>query len=152
MKNKKGRLYDRAEIYDLIENEQRTENIRNDWEQFLTERQIGTFLDVSIETGDMTLPSQELGIDIYGSDLSEEMLSRCRKKSVAKQKPVRLECCDFRDLSCWKDMKFDCVASTGNVLEYVSNEDVLKTIEKIYEHIKPGGYFCFDSRNWEIDK
>ena len=145
-----GKLYERAEIYDLIESEKRTEIIRNDWKEFLAERQINSLLDVSIGTGGMTLPLQELGIDIYGSDLSEEMLSRCRKKSLEKGKPIRLECSDFRNLSCWKDMKFDCVASTGNSLGYVSNEDVLKTIGKMDEHIKPGGYLCFDSRNWEM--
>ena len=39
-------LYDRADIYDLIENEKRAEIIRNDWKLFLAERQIGTFLDI----------------------------------------------------------------------------------------------------------
>ena len=145
--NQMSRLYERADIYDLIENEERTETIRNDWKEFLAERQINNLLDVSIGSGSMTLPLQELGIDIYGSDLSEEMLSRCRKKSLEKQKSIRLECSDFRDLSCWKDMTFDCVASTGNSLGYVSNEDVLKAIQKMDEHVKPGGYFCFDSRN-----
>ena len=145
-----GSLYERAEIYDLIESEKRTEIIREDWKEFLGGRKIGTFLDVSIGTGGMTLPLQELGIEVFGSDLSEEMLSRCRSKALAKQKPVRLECSDFRDLSCWKGMQFDCVASTGNALGYVSGEDVLKTLEKMDELVRPGGYFCFDSRNWEM--
>ncbi len=142
-------LYERAEIYDLIEDEKRTEIIRSDWKEFLDGRQIRSFLDVSIGTGSMTLPLQELGIELYGSDLSGAMLSRCREKALAKQKPIRLECCDFRDLSCWEDMTFDCVASTGNALGYVSNGDILKTIERMDAHIRPGGYFCFDSRNWE---
>ena len=53
-------LYDRAEIYDLIESEQRTESIRRDWAAFLGELPIHTLLDVSIGTGGMTLPLQEL--------------------------------------------------------------------------------------------
>ena len=77
-------LYDRADIYDLIENEERTDVIRTDWEQFLGTREIKTFLDVSIGTGSMTLPLQELGITVFGSDLSEAMLSRCETKA-----PVR---------------------------------------------------------------
>lgn len=144
-----GNLYDRADIYDLTENEEQKDIIRNDWKQFLGERQINTLLDVSIGTGSMTLPLQDLNIEIYGSDLSEEMLSKCREKSQTKQKAIRLECSDFRDLSCWKDMKFDCVASTGNALGHVSNEDILQTIVRMDEHIRPGGYLCFDSRNWE---
>ena len=76
-----GQLYERAEIYDLIESEQRTASIRKDWEMFLGERPIKTFLDVSIGTGGMTLPLQELGMELFGSDLSEAMLARCREKA-----------------------------------------------------------------------
>ena len=143
------KLYDRAEIYDLIESDQRTEIIRKDWKQFLGDREIHTFLDVSIGTGSMTLPLQELGIKVYGSDLSESMLARCRMKAAAKQKPVELRCSDFRDLSCWKGQTFDCVASTGNALGYVSNEDIIQTLRQMDSLVKPGGYLCFDSRNWE---
>ena len=144
-----SKLYDRADIYDLIDSEKRTETIRKDWIQFLGDRQIHTFLDVSIGTGGMTLPLQELGITVYGSDLSESMLSRCEKKAAAKQKPAELHCSDFRDLSCWNGRLFDCVASTGNALGYVSNDDVIKTLRQMDLLVKPGGYLCFDSRNWE---
>ncbi len=136
-----SQLYDRAEIYDLIENEKRTESIRRDWKQFLGEREIHSLLDVSIGTGGMTLPLQELGIEISGSDLSEAMLSRCSVKAMAKNKPIELKCSDFRDLSSWEDRLFDCVASTGNALAYVSNEDVLMTLEKMDAHVRPGGFF-----------
>ena len=111
-----GSVYERAEIYDLLESEKRTEIIRNDWKEFLGERIIKTFLDVSIGTGSMTLPLQELNVEIFGSDLSREMLSRSREKAMKKNRPVILKCCDFRDLSCWGDLMFDCVASTGNAL------------------------------------
>lgn len=145
-----SKLYDRAEIYDLIESEKRTEIIREDWKQFIGGRQIHSLLDVSIGTGGMTLPLQELGIEIFGSDLSEAMLARCSAKTAAKNRPIELKCSDFRDLSCWGDRKFDCVVSTGNALAYVSNEDVLVTLEKMDAHVRPGGYLCFDSRNWEM--
>ena len=142
-------LYDRSEIYDLIESEERTEIIRRDWEQFLGDREIHSLLDVSIGTGGMTLPLQELDIEVYGSDLSEAMLSRCRMKASAKNRTIELKCDDFRKLSCWENRLFDCVTSTGNSLAYVSNADVLTTLEKMDAHVRPGGYLCFDSRNWE---
>ena len=47
-------LYERADIYDLIESEERTEIIRREWAAFLGERKIRTMLDVSIGTGSMT--------------------------------------------------------------------------------------------------
>ena len=36
-----SKLYDRAEIYDLIESEQRSESIRRDWASFWGERASG---------------------------------------------------------------------------------------------------------------
>ena len=142
-------LYDRADIYDLIESEARMQITRNDWKSLLAGKAIQTFLDVSIGTGGMTLPLQELGIEVYGSDLSDSMLERCRKKALKKQKPLELRCCDFRDLSVWGGKHFDCVASTGNSLAYVSNDDILKVLEEMDAHVRHGGYICFDSRNWE---
>ena len=144
-----SKLYDRADIYDLIENDQRTDTIRRDWKEFLDKRGIHTMLDVSIGTGSMTLPLQELDIDISGSDLSEAMLARCNLKASAKGKPVELKCSDFRDLSCWAGRQFDCVVSTGNALGYVNNSDVVLALEKMDSLVKPGGFLCFDSRNWE---
>lgn len=143
------KLYERADIYDLIENEDRIRIVRNDWESLLVGRKVETLLDVSIGAGAMTLPLQELGITLCGSDLSSSMLEKCQEKSAAKRKPLELKRCDFRDLSAWGDRLFDCVASTGNSLGYVSNEDVVHTLAQMDSHVKPGGYLCLDSRNWE---
>lgn len=104
---------------------------------------------MSIGTGGMTLPLQELGIAVFGSDLSEAMLARCREKAEAKGRPVELRQADFRDLSCWAGRQFDCVASTGNSLGYVENGDMLTALERMDALVKPGGYLCFDVRNWE---
>ena len=144
-----AQLYDRADIYDLIESDERTESIRRDWKEFLGGRNIRTMLDVSIGTGGMTLPLQELGILISGSDLNQTMLDRCGMKAEAKGKPVELKRSDFRDLSCWDGRKFDCVASTGNSLAYVVNDDVRLALAGMDRLVRPGGFLCFDSRNWE---
>ena len=142
-------LYERADIYDIIESSSRDEIIRKDWAAFLGDRKIHSMLDISIGTGTMTLPLWDLEISLFGSDLSQSMLSRCQIKAENKHIPVELKCCDFRDLSCWADHLFDCVVSTGNSLAYVPNVDVLHTLEQMDRHVKPGGYLCFDSRNWE---
>ena len=61
------KLYERVDIYDLIENEDRSRIVRGDWKTVLTGRKVETLLDVSIGAGAMTLPLQELGIELYGS-------------------------------------------------------------------------------------
>ena len=144
-----SRLYDRAEIYDLIESEKRATAIREDWRRFLGDRAIHTLLDVSIGTGGMTLPLRELGIEISGSDLSQAMLNRCARKAEADGAPMELKRGDFRDLSCWSGRQFDCVTSSGNSLAYVDHAGVLTALERMDALVKPGGWLCFDSRNWE---
>lgn len=144
-----GSVYDRADIYDLIEDESRYNIYKEHWKNILENRHIETFLDVSIGSGSVTLPLADLGVSLSGSDLSKSMLENCRKKANARNINMELKCCDFRTVANQFTVKFDCVASTGNSLPYVSNEDVLKTLEQMSLLVKPGGYLYFDIRNWD---
>ncbi len=142
-------IYDRADIYDLFENEERYLAYKKHWEAVFQGKGIKTMLDVSIGSGSVTLPVLDLGVELCGSDLSETMLKNCGKKAGKVSGNVTLKCTDFRDLSCWNGRKFDCVASTGNSLPYVEEADVLKTLEQMDALVKDGGYLYFDLRNWE---
>ena len=142
-------IYDRADIYDLFENEERYLAYKKHWEAVFQGKEIKTMLDVSIGSGSVTLPVLDLGVELCGSDLSETMLKNCGKKAGKVSGNVTLKCTDFRDLSCWNGRKFDCVASTGNSLPYVEEADVLKTLEQMDALVKDGGYLYFDLRNWE---
>lgn len=81
-------LYDRADIYDLIETDERNDITKRHWERVLSGKRVGTLLDVSIGSGDLTLPLAELGVRLYGSDLSEPMLKRCREKAAKREFPI----------------------------------------------------------------
>lgn len=142
-------LYDRADIYDLFDSEDRFQAYKRHWERLLEGKDITSLLDVSIGSGSVTLPLAELGVTICGSDLSGSMLEGCARKAQKKGFDIELQCSDFRDLSCWGDRKFDCVASTGNSLPHVENEDVLKTLEQMDSLVKAGGWLYFDIRNWD---
>ena len=145
-----GKLYERDDIYDLLESPSRDAITRKHYETVFSGKSIRTLLDVSIGTGSMTLPIAELGIAISGSDLSQNMLDRCRKKCEERNIPATLVCSDFRTVSEKFGEQFDCVASTGNSLGYVSNEDVLKALEQMDALVKPGGYLYLDLRNWDM--
>ena len=142
-------LYSRADMYDLIESESRYQTFKDHWKNILSGRGIETMLDVSIGSGSATLQLAELGVSLSGSDLSGEMLASCRKKAEARQLKVELQQCDFRTVAEHFSGPFDCVASTGNSLPYVSNEDVLKTLEQMDALVKPGGYLYYEIRNWD---
>lgn len=142
-------IYDSADIYDIIEDDTRYEMYVKHWEKVLGGKDIKSILDVSIGTGSVTLPVMDREISLSGSDLSESMLANCRKKIEAKGFNTDLKCSDFRDLSCWGDRTFDMVASTGNSLAYVSNDDAAKALREMDKHVNEGGYIYIDIRNWD---
>ena len=143
------KLYDRADIYDLLQTEQKDGYVRRHWETVLAGKDIHTLLDVSIGSGNQTLPLLELGVKVSGSDLSEAMLQRCREKAAARGHTLDLRVSDFRELEKNVPGPFDCVASTGNSLPYVTNGEVLYVLEQMDSLVQPGGYLYFDVRNWE---
>ena len=144
-----GELYNRADIYDLLETEERFQGYKRCWERTLEGTDIRSLLDVSIGSGCVTLPLAELGVEVSGSDLSEAMLENCRKKARQRGWSVELRQSDFRDLSCWSGMTFDCVASTGNSLPYVENDALLAVLERMDALVREGGYLYFDMRSWD---
>lgn len=144
-------LYDRADIYDLLEKDpSRAKFVRKHWETILKNRNIRNLLDVSIGSGNMTLPLLELGVSLCGSDLSINMLRKCRDKATAKGCTVDLRECDFRKLNTVFHKQFDCVASTGNSLPYVRNDEVMDVISQMDALVRPGGYLYLDLRNWDL--
>ena len=142
-------LYDRADIYDLIESEARYNIFKVHWERILQGREIQSVLDVSIGSGSASLQLADLGVRLSGSDLSEAMLARCRLKAEKRGLTVECKQCDFRTAAKHFQGPFDCVVSTGNSLPYVDNEEVLKTLEQMDRLAKPGGYLYYEIRNWD---
>lgn len=144
------KLYDRADIYDVLENDPaRYTFTKKHWETILAGKSIRTLLDVSIGSGNLTLPLLDLGISLSGSDLSENMLQKCREKAAAKDGAIDLRVSDFRELEKNFSQTFDCVASTGNSLPYVANDQVLDVLAQMDALVRPGGYLYFDLRNWD---
>lgn len=152
-------LYERTDIYDLLEDEGRYNDVKRHWEAVLDGRDIRTLLDISVGTGNLTLPLLDLGVTVYGSDLNGEMLDACRRKAAARGYEMGVRRCDFRALKeglAAEDADavpfpetFDCVASTGNSLPYVTNEEVVQVLAQMDALVAPGGYLYYDMRNWD---
>ncbi len=143
------KLYDRADIYDLLQTQRKDELTKEHWQAILSDKPIHSLLDVSIGSGNLTLPLLDLGITLYGSDLSESMLQKCQQKAITRNGAINLRISDFRKLTSAFSQQFDCVASTGNSLPYVPNDELLDVLEQMDTLVRPGGYLYFDVRNWE---
>lgn len=142
-------LYDRADIYDLRWSQRQWDMMREHYQTIFAGTGIQSVLDCSIGSGNLTLELAELGYQVTGSDLSEAMLERCKAKAQEKGFEVELFCSDFREIDRNAPEKYDCVMSTGNSLPYVSNEDVVRTLEGMDRLVRPGGYLYVDIRNWD---
>lgn len=142
-------VYDRTDIYDLFDSPKKDAQTLSHWQTVFDGMPIRSALDVSIGTGSLTLPLGQLGVSLYGSDLSDSMLARCRKKANERGIAIDLRQSDFRDLTSHFDRSFDCVMSTGNSLAYVTNNEITGVLEQMDALVKPGGYLYFDLRNWD---
>ena len=142
-------LYDYPEIYDERFTDAANSAFRQHYEKLFHECEITEILDCSFGTGNLTFELCELGYTVWGSDLSQSMLSQAEKKAKEKGFDVPLTCCDFRELSDHYNKQFDCVMSTGNALAHVNNSDVKKTLCEMDKLVKPGGYLYLDTRNWD---
>lgn len=142
-------VYDRTDIYDLFDSPKKDAQTLSHWQTVFDGRPIRSALDVSIGTGSLTLPLGQLGVSLYGSDLSSSMLARCRKKADERGIAIDLRQSDFRDLTSHFDRSFDCVMSTGNSLAYVTNNEITGVLEQMDALVEPGGCLYFDLRNWD---
>ena len=73
-------IYDRTDIYDLLEDQTHWSAYKKHWKTLLQGKNVHSFLDVSIGSGSVTLPLCELGVQLAGSDLSEEMIRKWKEK------------------------------------------------------------------------
>lgn len=143
------KLYDDAELYDMINSKEREEYCKKYWSSILEGISVKTIHDCSIGTGQMTLALGLLGYEISGSDISKDMLSQCEINAKKKSLDMKLTLCDFRNLSSFVKGKYNLVISTGNSLPHVDNEELKKTLKEMDKLVAPGGYLYVDIRNWD---
>ena len=142
-------IYDRTELYDLFDTPNRQAVYREHWHTLFAGKQVHTMLDVSIGSGSVTLPALELNVSLCGSDLSEPMLTSCAQKLDSRGLAAELHQADFSELSIWAGRQFDFVVSSGSSLGYVENADVARALWQMDALVAPGGWLCFDTRNWD---
>ena len=107
---------------------------------------IGTpksLLDLGCGTGRHDLIFAELGYDVIGVDMSEQMVAIAKQKSKESHKGAEFQIGDIRSLRLNK--QFDVVVSLFHVFSYqVTNEDLNKAFVTVKTHLKNGGIFIFD--------
>ncbi len=109
----------------------------------LAGEQNGPVLDLCCGTGIVTVPLADTGLDVVGVDISAAMLETARAK-VKNNNPtfVLADALEFMTTQ-----RFGLVLMTGNAFQcFLSERDIRSLLAKVYEWLRPGGKFIFDTR------
>ncbi len=109
---------------------------------FVTEakRHPGRVLELMSGTGRVSLPLVEAGVDLTCVDLAGDMLAVLRQKLDRHGLPANLVRSDICELNLGK--RFDLVLIPfHSFMEIVSTVDQRRVLDRVQEHLAPGGTF-----------
>lgn len=105
--------------------------------------EMGLTLDLACGTGKLTLELKKLGVDVYGADGSQEMLSFACEKAVENGFNILFLCQKMQELNLYGGID-TCVCTLDSINHMTDIEDVRKTFERVFLFLNDGGYFIFD--------
>lgn len=130
-----------ARFYDLIYSKVETGIDETSYYKRISQTK-GKILEAGVGTGRLFIQALKDGADIYGVDISPEMIGVLRKKLDGKDQG-RVIVKDITDMNL--GVTFDLIISPFRVFAHLLTvEDELKALNCIYKHLNPGGVFIFD--------
>ena len=134
-----------AEYYDVL-----TENVEYEKraEYFLElfkkhRHNTGLTLDLACGTGSLTLELCRKGVNIFGCDMSVDMLSIAQQKAYEADKNIMFICQKMQKLQLLE--KIDtCICTLDSLNHLPSMKDVQTTFNKVSQYMNDGGMFVFD--------
>lgn len=114
-------------------------------EQYLDSQ--GPVLELGVGSGRVAIKAVRAGAEVYGIDLSEEMLARCeaRRQRLPKARRGALHVSrgDMRDFTF--DRQFEVIGCPFNAFMHLyTREDAERCLASVKAHLAPGGLFAFD--------
>ncbi len=138
-----------ARYYNLLYRDKDYANEANFVNKLLQSYAPGTesIIELGCGTGAHASLLAEAGYDVYGVDLSADMLEQAQKRSLALPPPLACKLNfsqgDIRTVRI--ERKFDAAISLFHVFSYqTSNDDLQAAFATAKYHLKPGGLLIFD--------
>jgi len=131
-----------ARFYDTIYHEMR-DSTDHDYFQKEIVKTGGKILEVGVGTGRLFSDALNSGADIYGLDVSEEMLKVLYKK-IPENQHFRISRQSITDFTY--EHKFDLIVAPFRVIMHlIDKEDQMEALDNVYRHLNPNGRFIFDA-------
>ncbi|MEI7635399.1 MAG: class I SAM-dependent methyltransferase [bacterium] len=117
------------------------------WSRFGTR----SVLDASCGTGHHLVMFAGMGLDVWGSDASGEMIRLARQtaRSAGLHMDERICHCDWNDLTKTMPRLFDAVLCIGNSLPYVIEHEMLAaSLAGMWSRVADGGFLLLQFKNY----
>lgn len=112
-------------------------------ERYLDEFGVKSVLELGCGTGEVTLRLHRDGYDVLGTDLSETMLTKARKKAELYEYDIKFEEKDMIKIEV--EEKFDSVISIFDTINHLKSiEELSKVFGNVNKILNEKGIFLFD--------
>ena len=102
-----------------------------------------TAVDLACGTGSVAILLSEMGMQVVGVDMSEEMLCQANQKAQEMENPPIFVCQQLQRLQLPRGV--DLAVCALDSLDYITEpEDCREAIRRVYRVLNPGGCFIFD--------
>ena len=102
-----------------------------------------TCVDLACGTGSVSVLLSEMGMDVIGVDMSEDMLTVAFDKASGMDNPPRFVCQKLQELRLPRGV--DLAVCALDSLDYITEPaDCAEAIRRVYKALNPGGIFIFD--------
>lgn len=109
--------------------------------------ELNDYLDIACGTGNVTIRIAKYFKNIYGVDLSEDMLREAFDKFKEARIKGKIICQDMTELSLNKE--FDLITSVLDSTNYITDlNDLQNYFNGVYNHLKSNGLFIFDVNSY----
>ena len=109
--------------------------------------ELNDYLDIACGTGNVTIRVAKYFKNIYGVDLSEDMLREAFDKFKEARIKGKIICQDMTELSLNKE--FDLITSVLDSTNYITDlNDLQNYFNGVYTHLKSNGLFIFDVNSY----
>lgn len=131
-----------ARFYDLIYHQQR-DGVDNEFFQNEIRHTKGKVLEVGVGTERLFTFALNQGADIYGIDISKNMIDVLTKK-LRLEETRRISLQNIIDFKF--DFKFDLIIAPFRVIMHLPGKDMqIRALNNVYNHLNKGGKFIFDT-------
>lgn len=102
-----------------------------------------TAVDLACGTGSVTVLLAQMGLQVTGVDMSEEMLTVASQKAMEQDLSIRFVCQRLEELTLPRGV--DLAVCALDSLDYITEPEMCReAIKRAYKALNPGGIFIFD--------